>query len=406
MTMKLSRIAFVFLLTLCGTSPLKADWLNFRGPQGSGYAPEITSTPAELSEKTLAWKMPLPGRGLSSTIVVGDKVFVTAASGPEQQQLHVLCFSTKDGAPLWERRFWATGRTMTQSKTNVAAPTPASDGERIYALYSSNDLICLDLKGNLIWMRALTLDYPNASNSLGLASSPIVVGDTLVAQIENDSESFAAGFDLLTGMNKWKIERPKAANWTSPIVIQKDGESIVALQSGKGVLGILPSTGSSVFNIENGASTIPSGAASGDQLFIPANGLTAMTVSSSGAAPEKVWNESNERPGTSSLLVIGEKVYLINNAGVLTCLDRKAGKRLWRIRIEGPFSGSPVAGAGDRIFIFSETGIGQVIDVSGAEGKIVSQIKLEDTILSTPSLSEGALYIRSDKQLWKFSAKL
>ncbi len=406
MTMKLSRIAFVFLLTLCGTSPLKADWLNFRGPQGSGYAPGITSTPAELSEKTLAWKMPLPGRGLSSTIVVGDKVFVTAASGPEQQQLHVLCFSTKDGAPLWERRFWATGRTMTQSKTNVAAPTPASDGERIYALYSSNDLICLDLKGNLIWMRALTLDYPNASNSLGLASSPIVVGDTLVAQIENDSESFAAGFDLLTGMNKWKIERPKAANWTSPIVIQKDGESIVALQSGKGVLGILPSTGSSVFNIENGASTIPSGAASGDQLFIPANGLTAMTVSSSGAAPEKVWNESNERPGTSSLLVIGEKVYLINNAGVLTCLDRKAGQRLWRIRIEGPFSGSPVAGAGDRIFIFSETGIGQVIDVSGAEGKIVSQIKLEDTILSTPSLSEGALYIRSDKQLWKFSAKL
>ncbi len=131
-----------------------------------------------------------------------------------------------------------------------------------------------------------------------------------------------------------------------------------------------------------------------------------MTVSSSGAAPEKVWNESNERPGTSSLLVIGEKVYLINNAGVLTCLDRKAGQRLWRIRIEGPFSGSPVAGAGDRIFIFSETGIGQVIDVSGAEGKIVSQIKLEDTILSTPSLSEGALYIRSDKQLWKFSAKL
>ena len=406
MTMKLSRIAFALLLSLCATSPLKADWLNFRGPQGSGYAPEITSTPAELSEKTLAWKMPLPGRGLSSTIVVGDKVFVTAASGPEQQQLHVLCFSTKDGAPLWERRFWATGRTMTQSKTNVAAPTPASDGERIYALYSSNDLICLDLNGNLIWMRALTLDYPNASNSLGLASSPIVVGDTLVAQIENDSESFAAGFDLLTGMNKWKIERPKAANWTSPTVIQKDGESIVALQSGKGVLGILPSTGSSVFNIENGASTIPSGAASGDQLFIPANGLTAMTVSSSGAVPEKVWNESNERPGTSSLLVIGEKVYLINNAGVLTCLDRKAGQRLWRIRIEGPFSGSPVAGAGDRIFIFSETGIGQIIDVSGAEGKIVSQIKLEDTILSTPSLSEGALYIRSDSQLWKFSAKL
>ena len=403
--MKLSRFSFAFILSISITSSLKADWLNFRGPQGSGYAPEITSTPAELSEETLAWKVALPGRGLSSAIVVGDKVIVTAASGPEQQQLHILCFDAKDGSPLWDRRFWATGRTMTQSKTNVAAPTPASDGERVYALYSSNDLICLDLKGNLIWMRALTLDYPNASNSLGLASSPLVAGDTLIAQIENDSESFAAGFDLLTGVNKWKIDRPKAANWTSPTVIQKDGESIVALQSSKGVLGILPSTGSSVFNIEDGASTIPSGAAAGDQLFIPANGLTAMTVTTSGAAPQKIWNESNERPGTSSVLVIGEKVYLINNAGVLTCLDRKAGQRLWRVRIEGPFSGSPVAGAGDRIFIFSETGIGQIIDVSGAEGKIVSQIKLDETILSTPSLSEGALYIRSDGHLWKFAAK-
>lgn len=399
------RLAIASAVLLSALTPAHADWLNFRGPQGSGFAPEITSTPTELSEKTLAWKASLPGRGLGSAIVVGDKVFVTAASGPEQQQLHVLCFAAKDGAPLWERRFWATGRTMSHNKTNVAAPTPASDGGRIYALYSSNDLICLDLEGNLIWMRALTLDYPNASNSLGLASSPLVVGDTLVAQIENDSESFAAGFDLLTGVNKWKLDRPKSGNWTSPTVVEKDGESIVALQSSEGVLGVIPSTGSSVFNIEGGASTIPSSAASGDQLFIPANGLTAMTVTSSGTPPGKLWNEPNERPGTASPLVIGEKVFLINNAGVLTCVDRKTGTRVWRTRIEGPFSGSPVAGAGDRMFIFGETGIGQVVDISGAEGKITSRIELGETILSTPSLSNGALYIRSDGHLWKFSSK-
>jgi outer membrane protein assembly factor BamB len=295
---------------------------------------------------------------------------------------------------------------MSHSKTNVAAPTPASDGERIYALYSSNDLICLDLAGNLVWMRALTLDYPNASNSLGLASSPIVAGDTLVAQIENDSESFAAGFDLLTGVNKWKLDRPKSANWTSPTVVKKDGESIVALQGGDGILGLLPSTGSELFKISGGASTIPSSAASGDQIFIPSNGLTAMKIGASGVEPEKVWNESNERPGTASPLVIGEKVYLINNAGVLTCVDRATGARVWRTRLEGPFSGSPVAGAGDKLFIFGETGIGQIVDLSGEEGKIVSKIELGETILSTPALSDGALYIRSDGHLWKFFAGL
>jgi outer membrane protein assembly factor BamB len=404
--MHLYRLVLASALFLAAIPSAQADWLNFRGPQGSGFDPGAATTPSELSDNTLAWKVPLPGRGLGSAVVVGDKVFVTAASGPEQQQLHVLCFAVKDGAPLWERRFWATGRTMSHSKTNVAAPTPASDGERIYALYSSNDLICLDLAGNLVWMRALTLDYPNASNSLGLASSPIVAGDTLVAQIENDSESFAAGFDLLTGVNKWKLDRPKSANWTSPTVVKKDGESIVALQGGDGILGLLPSTGSELFKISGGASTIPSSAASGDQIFIPSNGLTAMKIGASGVEPEKVWNESNERPGTASPLVIGEKVYLINNAGVLTCVDRATGARVWRTRLEGPFSGSPVAGAGDKLFIFGETGIGQIVDLSGEEGKIVSKIELGETILSTPALSDGALYIRSDGHLWKFFAGL
>lgn len=399
---------FLILLSLSLLLPLsttRADWLNFRGPQGSGYAPSLTRSVGELSEKTLAWKVALPGRGLGSPIVVGDKVFVTAASGPEQQQLHVLCFSAADGSPLWERRFWATGRTMSHSKTCVAAPTPASDGERIYALYSSNDLVCLDLEGRVIWIRGLTLDYPNASNSLGMAASPLVVGDTLVAQIENDSESFAAGFDLLTGVNKWKLDRPKSANWTSPTVLEKDGEFIVALQSSEGVQGLVPATGSSVFKIAGGAATMPSGAAVGDELYTPSNGLTAVKLAASGAEPAKLWNQSNQRPGTASVLVVGEKVFLINNAGVLTCVERKTGTELWGIRLEGPFSGSPVAGADGKLYIFGETGVGQVIDPGGEKGVITSRIELGETILSTPALDEGSLFIRSDGHLWKFSAR-
>ncbi|MCB1206523.1 MAG: PQQ-binding-like beta-propeller repeat protein, partial [Verrucomicrobiae bacterium] len=271
----LLSLFLTFLVLFSFVVPAKSDWLNFRGPNGSGYAGGINESVGELSEKTLDWKAALPGRGLGSPVVVGNRVFITAASGPDQQQLHILCFSAGDGSPLWERRFWATGRTMSHNKTNVAAPTPASDGERIYALYSSNDLICVDLDGNLQWMRALTLDYPNASNSLGMASSPLVVGDTLVAQIENDSESFAAGFDLLTGTNRWKIDRPKTSNWTSPTILEKDDERLVALQSGNGIVGIHPASGSTAFEIGGGASTIPSSSALGDELYIPSNGVTA-----------------------------------------------------------------------------------------------------------------------------------
>ena len=403
--MRSSFLHSITPLLLLFAFPAKAYWLNFRGPNGSGHAPDITTTVGELSDQTLVWKIALPGRGLGSPIVVGEKVFVTAASGPEQQQLHILCFSAKDGAPLWERRFWATGRTMSHNKTNVAAPSPASDGERIYALYSSNDLICVDLNGNLVWMRGLTLDYPNASNSLGMASSPLVVGDTLVAQIENDSESFAAGFDLLTGVNKWKLDRPKSANWTSPTVLQKDGEAIVALQSSDGILGLLPSTGSSVFTVPGAASTIPSSAASGDELFIPSNGLTVVKLGATGEEPKKVWNQSNQRPGTASVLVTGEKLYLINNAGVLTCAKRASGEVLWEVRLKGPFSGSPVAGGDGKLYIFSEQGVGQVVDPSGEKGVVSSEIELGETILSTASLDGETLYIRSDGHLWKFAKK-
>lgn len=401
--MKLPILLLCSILLLSGAA--RADWLNFRGPGGSGHDPSIARSVGRLGEDNIAWKVPLPGRGLGSPVLVGDKVFVTAASGPDQQQLHVLCFAAADGAPLWERRFWATGRTMSHNKTNVAAPSPASDGERIYALYSSNDLVCLDLEGNLVWMRGLTLDYPNASNSLGMASSPIVVGDTLVAQIENDSESFAAGFDLLTGVNKWKLDRPKLSNWTSPTVLRREGEAIVALQSGNGILGVHPASGSVAFELGGGASTIPSSAASGDDLFIPSNGLTAVRLGADGEEPKQLWNQSNQRPGTASVLAVEDRLYIINNAGVLTCSDRSSGEKIYEFRLKGPFSGSPVAGGDGRLYVFSEQGVGQVVDISGDQGEVSSEVELGETILGTPALAEGALYIRSDGHLWKFAAE-
>lgn len=395
----------ILLGALVAAAPagLRADWTQFRGPQGNGHVPGNEKLPVALSPDTIAWKVELPGRGLGSPIIVGDRVFITAASGPEQKQLHVLAFDATTGEPLWQRNFWATGRTMCHKKTCVAAPTPASDGKRIFALWSSNDLICLDLDGDLLWMRGLTLDYPNASNSLGMASSPVYSEGTLVAQIENDSESFAAGFDAATGENRWKIDRPKAANWTSPVLMKSGEQAVVALQSSKGVLGVLPATGSEIFHFKKGASTIPSSAADGETLYIPSNGLTAIKPTNDGSDPEPLWNESAQRPGTASPLVIGDRVYILNNAGVLNAANRETGERLWRIRLKGPFSGSPVAPGNGHLYIFNEQGIGQCVDLSGdGEGKVVSEIELGETILGTASISDDALYIRSDGHLWKF----
>lgn len=379
-------------------SSFSADWLQFRGPNGGGVSTEAKAAGPQLK---VAWSVSLPGRGLSSPIVVGDKVFVTCASGPEQHSLHVFCFDAKSGKTEWERVMRASGRTMTQSKTNVAAPTPCSDGERVFAQYSSNDLFAFDLDGNLQWLRGLTYDYANASNSLGMAQSLSVVGGTLIVQSENDSESFAAGLDVTTGVNRWKIDRPKAANWTTALHLDTGGtKPVVALQSSKGILGIEPSTGREVWNYADGASTIPSSAMGGGILYAASHGITALRPE--GSSVSQLWRNEKLNPGTASPVIIGDAIYVLNNAGVLIRASTKNGDEAWKLRLKGPFSGSPVA-AGKFIYIAGERGDFQVVDTTAKDGEVVCTVELKETILSTPAISNGAVFIRSDGTLWKLN---
>ena len=169
-------------------------------------APPVTFAKDEAGiEHNVAWKTAIPGRGVSSPILVAGKVIVTAASGFNQDRLHVLCIDAKTGAIDWERQFWATGRTLCHPTSSVAANTPSSDGKRIYAFFSSNDLACLDLDGNLLWYRGLTHDFPTAANDVGMSASPLVLGDTVVVQVENKGDSFAAGLDAETGESRSRV---------------------------------------------------------------------------------------------------------------------------------------------------------------------------------------------------------
>ncbi len=374
------------------SSALAIDWPQFRGPASTG----LGAAPAPGPNLTEAWKADLPGRGLSSPIIVGGRLFLTASSGPRQETLHVMCFDATTGKREWERTFRATGRTMCHDKTCVAAPTMCSDGTRVFALFSSNDLFALDLEGNLLWLRGLTVDYSNASNSLGMASSPIFVGGTLVVPSENDSESLTAGIDPQTGVNRWKMDRPKAANWTSPISL---GDKAV-LQSSEGLTCVDPMTGSVLWTYGDGASTIPSSVASQGVIYAPSHGLTALKPAASGGAPEQLWRSEQINPSTGSPLVLGGKVYTLNSAGVLLQADAANGDRAWKLRLEGPFSGSPVA-AGKFIYVVNEKGLVQVVDSTAAEGEVAGKLALGETVLCTPSLADGALFVRSDGHLWR-----
>ncbi len=391
--------------SILSTNSHSAEWREFRGSSQNGIL-EVKTTPAPItSADQILWKASLPGRGLSSPIRVGDGVFVTTGEGSRQNELAVWRFDNATGDVVWKRRFWATGRTMTHPKTSVAASTPASDGERIVALFSCNDLICLDLNGNVQWIRGLTQDYPNASNSLGMSSSTIFVDGVVIIQIENDSQSLAIGVDPKTGKNLWILDRPKAANWTSPIRVPKpDGSGHwVALQSNKGLDLVEPATGSLRWQYKDGASGIPSSIWNEGAIYAPSYGITAIQIPEDASKTdlEIAWNASRLQPATASPLIVGDHIFTLNNAGVLSCGEVESGDRLWQLRLKGPFSGSPVA-AGSIGYFANESGLVQSVQFNGdEEATIVGTLDLEETILCTPALSEDALYLRSDSTLWK-----
>ncbi|MBT3635762.1 MAG: PQQ-binding-like beta-propeller repeat protein [Opitutae bacterium] len=386
---------------LCLPLSLLANWLSFRGDSGNGIIDNDLS-PSIGTDSKSAWKVELPGRGLSSPIVVGDRVYLTASSGPKQETLHVIAYDGKTGKTDWEKTFKATGRTVCHDKTCVAAPTMVSDGKVVVAQFSSNDVFCLDLEGNLKWLRGLTYDYPNAANGLGMSSSPVIANGVLVAQVENDAESFTAGLSLSNGTTLWKKDRPRGANWTSPTVLGKGKDQQVALQSMKGVAVIDPKTGKDQWIYEDGAATIPSSTVLGSTILVPSNGLTALQARGDGKSHTQLWRDNKLGPGTGSPSISGDKFYVINKANVLTCAEIKTGKIIWRMRLKGPVSSSPVS-TKTHLFVFNEEGLGQVVQLGGEEGKTVRSIDLKETILCTPAVSKGALYVRSDSTLWKLS---
>jgi outer membrane protein assembly factor BamB len=400
-------------LALRGLTPTAhaADWPAFRGPNGSGVSEE-KSFPIKWGPKEgLRWKAELPGRGLSNPVVAGGRVFVTACSGPKERRLHVLCFDEQTGKKLWERQFTATGSTMCHPKTNMAAPTPVTDGKVVYALFATGDLAALGHDGNLLWYRSLVGDYPNVTNQVGMAASLALAGKAVLVPLENAGDSFAAGIDRATGKNLWKVKRHVDINWVSPIVVTVGGKTSAVFQTGKETTAYDPDTGKVNWTFSaDGLSTISSPAAGGGLVFVPGGELRALKPGPEGSTPEVVWTTTQLRSGYASPLYYKGRLYGLGGVAV-TCVTADDGEVLWKQRVDGPVAASPVLGGG-KIYQVNELGVTAVIDISGEKPKVLAANKLyegevsdRDRILATPALANGAIYLRSDRYLFCVGAK-
>ena len=380
------------------------DWRGFRGGDTTSVSAE-TGVPKEFSpEAGVAWKAPLPGTGPSGPIVVAGRVIVTAASGPRQDRLHVLAFDAASGKPRWERQLWATGSSVCNSFGGIAAPTPASDGRRIFAFFGSNDLASFDLDGNLQWFRGLTHESPQTRNEVGMASSPLVVGDTVIVQMESQGESFAAAIDTATGQTRWRIAREQAATWTSPTLLRgkTPGEDLVLLQSKSSLSAHEPHGGTEVWRHKAPCSTMSSATCEGGRVFLPAGGgLVALAFDPEQRSVGVLWEESRLRAENASPVCHEGHLYTLKSPGILVCGDAATGKVLWQVRLKGPIWATPVI-AGGHAYVVNHEGLVQVVRL-GTEGVLAGSGQIDGGILASPAVADGAIYFRSNRHVWKIA---
>ena len=380
-----------------------SDWLQFRGTDNDSVSLEKNLPTGFTEREHVAWKSPLPGTGPSGPIVVKGRVVVTAASGPRQDRLHVLAFDAASGHPLWHRQLWATGSTICNPFGGVAAPTPASDGQRIFASYSSNDVACFDLDGNLQWLRGLTYECPNARNDVGMGSSPVVVGGTVVVQVQNAGESFVIGLDATTGQTRWRLAREREPLWSSPTVLRgkTPQDDVVFLQSRANFAAYDPRSGELLAAYDHWCDTVASATTSGDGVYLPAAGIHALRYGATARALSLVWTEPRLRCGNSSPVVADGRIYTVKDGSILVCGDTTDGHVVWQLRLKGPIWATPVLADG-RLYVVNHEGLVQVVRL-GEKGELEGTGQLDPGILASPAVAEGALYFRSNANLWKIA---
>ena len=408
------------------------DWPQFRGPQGNGVLPQ-PGHPLEWSEnKNMAWSVELPGGGLSSPIVTGNRIFVCSAVGadlpvsfaegvrdmrpkrPDQDvKFTVTCLNLEDGSKMWEKVLVEKRPPYPIHGSNsFATESPATDGERIYVYFAAVGIVAaLDLEGNEIWRREIGA-YPTG-NGFGTGSSLTFGEGKLFIQCDNDKNSFVLALDTATGDESWRKERSGGTSWATPVFWRNENRSELVTCGSGFVTSYDPATGNELWSMSGiGMSFSASPAADLQRIYFGNSGprssgpLLAVESTMSGEQefkpdtkiPNLAWSKMQAGPGMSSPVVSNGHLY-IPGRGILTCYSSSDGSVVFKERLPLKSMAASLWADEERIFLMDENGTTLVL-ASGPQMETLATNEINDLFWSTPAVAGNSLLLRGVKKLY------
>ena len=417
----MQRHTIAILIGLAASAAsIQAQWPQFRGPDGNGIA-RTANPPLSWSEdKNVRWKTPIHGRAWSSPVVLEGKVWVTTAT-QDGRQLSAVAVDVETGRILHDLKLFDVDKPQFAHAFNsYASPTPVIEPGRVYVTWGSPGTAALDTRsGKVLWERR---DL-ECNHFRGAGSSPIIFENLLIMHFDGSDQQYLVGLDKRTGKTVWKTARsidfqdlgpdgkPQADGdfrkaFSTPQVITHGGAPLLISIGSKATYGYDPRTGKELWRVEersshsgstrpvvgHGLIFYPTGFATGQLLAI-------RLAEKRDAPPEIVWKVTRGVPNKPSLLLIDDLIFMVNDTGIVSCVEARTGTSVWTSRVAGTYSASPISAAG-RIYLFNEDGKATVIE-AGRGFKVLSENLLDDGFMASPAVVGDSLILRTRTHLYR-----
>jgi outer membrane protein assembly factor BamB len=442
--MKLRNLHRILIVTLVLATALplasgerpqtEGGWPQWRGPLGTGLAP-TADPPVNWSEKqNVRWKIPIPGKGHSTPVVWGDRIFLTTAvphgealasehvdhdpiegahdnmSPSQRQKLVVLAINRNDGAIVWQREV----RTLlphetTHSSGSWASHSPVTDGKRVFASFGSGGIYALDVSGELLWKT--DLGDMQSLHGHGEGSSPALDGDTLIVNWDHQGGSFVVALDAKTGKEKWRVARDEITSWSTPLIVEHAGKHQVVIAATKRVRAYDLASGEVIWECGGLSGNVVASPVAADGFVYVGSSYETRAMLAIRLAGAKgditgtdavVWKRDRDTPYVPSPLLYGDMLcFLKHYQGLLTCVNARSGATLFGPeRLPGirDVYASPVGAAG-RIYVVDRSGTTAVIKQS-AKFELLAANRLDDSFSASPALAGTDLYLRGEHHLY------